>query len=260
MEPSRFVATFKWSCAQSRTIFQKDSLMQIRTRVFTLAAAFMIAAVPSWAGLVTEAELNGTASNNTLSAAQLIAAASFTTPAPANVFAPSSSWTATIQGRAGGNDIDFYAFDNFFTGTVLYLDVDNNPFTIDTIVSVFNPAGTLIAYGDDTDPVDPGSESISDSLLGGLTLTQTGRYYIALTVWPNFPNASLLASETELSLGGRLVTGATVGDSSFGVSGIQGTDALPYNLNVTVVAPEPTTFGLMGVALAAIGLKLRKRA
>lgn len=235
--------------------------MQIRTRVFTLAAALTIAAVPSWAGLIMETEANGAAFNNTIATAQAIANGSFTSPTPANVFAPAGSLTATIQGKGGDDDLDFYSFQNSFAGTRLYLDIDNDPETLDTIIAVFNSAGTLLAYGDDTDPVDPGSASSIDSLLGPLTLSQTGIYYIAVTSYPNYPNASLLASETILSLGGRLVTGAAIGDASFPASGIQPTESLGYTLNVTVAPaiPEPATFGLVGGALLAIGVKLRRR-
>jgi hypothetical protein len=215
-------------------------------------------ALPLSAAVIVETEANGTAANNSLVSAQSIPFSAFTSPNPPNVANPPGSITATIQGRGGGDDVDYYSFHNPHPGMLLYLDVDNSPATFDNMVAVFNSTGTLMAWGDDTTPVDPGSASSIDARLGPLVLSTVGTYYIAISEFPNYPQAALLFSETALAMGGVAVTGATAGLSSFDFNGPQPNDSLPYTLQVTLVTPEPSTFALLGGALLALAA-LRRR-
>jgi hypothetical protein len=204
----------------------------------------LFAACTAHAALVLETESNGAAANNSTSTAQAI---------------PGTSLPATIQGKLGGDDVDFYSFQNTFAGSLLFLDVDNDPATFDSIIAVFNAAGTLIGYGDDTAALDAGSASTIDALLAPLVLSQVGTYFIAISEFPNYPKAALLATETALGLGGRAVTGATAGLSDFDFNGPQPTNSLAYRLQATVVTPEPATFLLGGLGLLALGLVRRRK-
>lgn len=225
----------------------------------TIFGLFILTAIGASAAVVAETEAALAATNNSTATAQSIDG-SFTAPSPANVFSvPGLSATATIQGFVGGEDVDFYSFTNTWAGTQLYLDVDNDPATFDSIIAVFNPAGTLIAWGDDTSPLDPGSASDIDAILGPLTLSSVGTYYIAISEFANYPSAALLFTETPLGLGGVSVAGATAGLSTFDFSGVQPTDAAAYSLNATLVTPEPATLGLMGLALASLAVVKRRR-
>jgi hypothetical protein len=194
--------------------------------------------LPLSAALIVETETNGAAANNSLASAQSIPLSAFTAPSPANVINIPGAVTATIQGKGGGDDVDYYSFVNPWPGSLLYLDVDNNPATFDNMVAVFNSTGTLIAWGDDTNPADPGSASFIDARVGPVLLASVGTYYIAIAEFPNYPAAALLFTETALSMGGVAVTGATPGLATFDFSGVQPTDSLPYTLQATLVMPE----------------------
>jgi len=209
------------------------------------------------AGLIVETEVNGAATNNSTATAQVIAGSAFTVPPPAGVFA--ATGTATVQGLGGFDDVDFYSFQNTFAGSWLHLDIDNSPATFDTIIALFNSSGTLIGYGEDTNPLDAGSASTIDSLLAPFQLAALGTYYIAVAEFPNYPSAALLFTEAALSLGGRSVAGATPGLASFDFSDAQPAGSLPYRLQVSVATPEPGTFGLLGAALILVGAGLRRR-
>lgn len=236
-------------------------------RVYAIAVAVAISS-GARASVVTELEVVGINSNNTVATAQAIAGGSFTLPVPPNVFNPPGWATATVAGKGGG-DVDFYSFSTL-GGGVLF-DIDNNPFSFDTIVSLFNSSGTLIAYDDDSGG-DLGTQSGLDSLLGVITLAP-GTYYAAVSQYNNFANAANFVARSQINgpggfFGGWLVTGgAPVGDSSFGSFGTS--SALPYTLQISLqnpsvtagVAPEPLSVAVWSglASLCGIIVAYRRR-
>jgi len=213
---------------------------------------------PALAAPVVEAEADGTAVNNTLGTAQAIPSSAFTTPVPATVFNPPGFPTATISGAGGETDVDFYSFTA--TGGSLLLDIDNAPFTFDTIVSLFNSAGTLIALDDDADPADPGSADSRDSFVGTFTLPGPGTYYVAVSQFANFPTGfdcgGVPLTRPDGEFGGLSLTGCAVGDATFPNSGLQ--EGADYTLHISLSAsaaavPMPATLALLVSAGAGLG-------
>ncbi len=219
--------------------------------------------------------------NNTIGTAQGVLFTDFTPNIDPNVFG--NLPTATITGANGRTDIDFFSFQTG-VGTG-YFDIDNDPFTFDSILSLFDSTGTLLAYGDDSDPVDPGSavnldvNGSVDAFLGTYTFTQAGTYYIVVTdfngdgVSTNFPNAAFVDPAGVLTrpdgeFGGFTVNG-TPGDASFPLSGPQA--GSPYTLNVSLSnptgasvnpVPEPSEWLAMGMASVSVGgliIRARRR-
>ena len=77
--------------------------------------------------------------------------------------------------------IQYYAV-TLQAGTTVTLDIDNTIGALDTIVSLFNGAGSLIWTGDDVPDdgsFDPGSGDYTESLLT-LTVPESGTYYISV--------------------------------------------------------------------------------
>jgi hypothetical protein len=229
-------------------------------RVTTGLLALLGLGSPALAAPVVEAEADGTAVNNTLGTAQAIPSSAFTTPVPATVFNPPGFPTATISGAGGSADVDFYSFTA--PGGSLLLDIDNDPFTFDTMVSLFNSAGTLIAFDDDSFPEDPGTAFGGDSFIGTYTLPGPGTYYVAVSQFPNFPTAAdcvssgLILTRPDGEFGGRSLTGCAVGDATFPNSGLQ--QGADYTLHISLSAsaaavPMPATLALLVSAGAGLG-------
>jgi hypothetical protein len=226
---------------------------------------FGSAATLASASTITELEVNGTASNNTLATAQAIGASSFTPNANPNVFGTLP--TVTIQGRGGNGDVDFFSFVT--KAGKAYFDIDNTQSGFDSVLSLFNSSGTLLAFDDDSLPPDPGSTSNFDAFLGSINLA-AGTYFIAVSDSGNLPNSLATATGfTDLfrpdnALGGSAVTGATPGDSTFFGSGTQG--GLTYLLNISAAGagvstkvPVPGTLLLLSVGAGALLLGRKRK-
>lgn len=231
---------------------------------FASAAALLITSVAAHSALIAEVE-----SNNTIATAQLIPNSAFTPNVNPNVYGtnPTATITGAITSTIGSGDIDFFKF-NGQAGWTLYADIDGTT-SLDSIISLFDSTGTLLAYGDDLFSLDPGSTSTTDAFLGSFVLPSTQTYYLAVSGFPQTPNG--LSSATGFNplftpvgdpLVGAEVIGATAGDSSFPALN-PANPILPvqngsYTLHVSV--PEPTT-ALFGLALTgAMGLMRRRRA
>jgi hypothetical protein len=138
---------------------------------------------------VDELELDGTATNNSATTAQAIPRSAFTLPVPETVFDPPGYRTATLTGKGGGSgfdggpsDVDIFRISGHGG---LVLDIDGGSF--DTILSLFDGSGLLLALSDDNS-TDPGSVDVTnhDSLIF-FTLPGPGVYFVAVTQWQNFP-------------------------------------------------------------------------
>ena len=216
---------------------------------------------PALASVVAEGEADGAAVNNTLGTAQAIPSSAFTTPVPTTVFDPPGFPTATITGAGGSADVDFYSFTA--AGGSILLDIDDDPFTFDTMLALFSSTGTLLAFDDDSGPADPGSIETLDSFIGTFTLPGPGTYFVAVTQFANFPTAFDCSSSTSLSrpdgeFGGTSRTGCTPGDATFEDSGPQ--SGLGYTLHISLSSPEaaaavplPATLTLFGSAVVGVG-------
>jgi len=229
----------------------------------------VVAVVIAWAALAIEAAaapITELEPNNSLATAQLIPITAFTLPVPATVFNPPGFATATVNGLGSATDVDFYSF----TGSgMVYFDVDNDPFTLDTILSLFNSAGTLLAVGDDSFPEDLGSAFGFDAFLGVFDLPAPGTYFIAVSQFDNFATVYDQQSQPNLlrpdgADGGVAIVGAPPGDSSFIRNDGGGNDtASPYTLHISLEnpdasVPEPLTILLFGLGLAAIAARSRR--
>jgi hypothetical protein len=222
---------------------------------------FLGLAATALAAPVIEAEVNGASTNNTIGTAQIIPGIAFTPNANPNVFG--TLRTASVSGRGGGTDVDFFTFST--SGGTAYFDIDNDPFTFDTRLTLYNSSGTMLGLNDDSAPPDPGSANADgfDAFLGVITLAP-GTYSIVVTQFDNTPTASFVSSANLLrpdnADGGiEITSGAQVGNSSFVANGPQPPDSLAYTLHISlegaaVPVPEPGALSLVLSGLAGIGL------
>jgi hypothetical protein len=220
--------------------------------VFLTASLSRASAAP-----VTEAEVGGIV-NNSRGTAQVVHAASFTTPAPATVFSQPGWATATIVGTNGSadvnpsGDVDFYQFST--SGGRAMFDVDNDPFTFDAMLFLFDGMGTLAGGSVLSLPIDAGSAA-DDPFLGVMPLA-AGTYFIAVSEDRNFPIANLEPATTftfwsrpDSGFGGSTSGGRAPGNSDYQLSGVDGPK--PYTLHISLEnVPEPSTaiLGLLGLA------------
>jgi len=241
--------------------------------IFALATIMIPSSFPlntANAAPVGELELVGTATNNVIGSAEVIPPAAFTAPEPATVFFRPNSVTATISGHGsfGASDVDFYQITTFGTGpNVLTADIDTDIASVpkhgDTFLEIFDSAGTMLAFNDDSFPLDPGSGIFTccDAYLGEITLAP-GTYNIVVTTCCNF-GLGFISSTGPLMrpdgfFGGNFVT-ATPGDSSHFFSG---TDAgLNYVLHLSlqtfpVVGGEYFTLDSTALLLAGVQTNL----
>lgn len=212
--------------------------------VFSIASILLLSSFPlesAFAAVVNESELAGVNSNGSPGTAESIPSTAFTQPEPPTVYPRSNSFTATISGFAGSSDVDFYSFSTIGSGNnVLMADIDDNPFTFDTMLALFDSTGTLIAFDDDS-AAELGSASGLDSFIGEIPLAP-GNYFIAVTNFPNFPTAfnqctnfqNLVRPDT--SSGGQATIGCPAGNSAF--ASVNTGQTLPYTLHLSLQADE----------------------
>lgn len=204
------------------------------------------------AGNVAELETSGTASNNSRASAQAISAASFTANNSPNVFGTLP--TASVRGRLGGDDVDFFSFST--SGGLAYFSTTNTT-NLDTYIALFRADGTLLGDNDDAQHL---GGSPFDSFLGSFNLG-AGSYFIAITSGKNSANASFSGSifnelmRPDNGFGGFAFGDADLGDDSFARSGVQ-LDGGEYTLNVTI----PTPGSLAALSLAGLLAARRRRA
>lgn len=160
--------------------------------------------------------------------------------------------TATVSGTGGSGtgDVDFYSFSTLGGGALFDIDA---PTGFDSILSLFDSTGTLIADNDDAGS-EPGTGSGFDSYIGTIALAP-GVYYIAVSQFANFATAHSLGGFFSLTrpdsgFGGSLTPGRPVGLSTFGASGADG--SATYTLHISlespgVAVPEPTSLALLSI-------------
>lgn len=225
------------------------------TCLLALLPATLLPATQSYAQ--AELEAAGQATNNTRSTAQVIAPSAFVVNTSPTVFG--SLPTATIVGRSGMNDVDFFRFSA--PAGIAYFDIDGAAAGFDSYLALFDSTGTLLADNDDSFPADAGSASDLDAFLGQISLAG-GTYFLAVAASPNAANATFTGLDPiELFrpdgiFGGFAFPGANAGVDSFAMSGPQAAaqDGFGYSLAITIV-PAPG----IGALLAAAPLVLRRR-
>lgn len=228
----------------------------------TLGAMMLLTSLslPAAAAMLNEAENNGTSVNNTLASAQALSSEDFSPNVDPNIFG--NLPTLTVQGYAGGGDVDFFSFQA--NPGEAYFDIDNSPFSFDAALSFFDSSGALIAYADDSDPADPNSADGRDPFLGSITLSEAGTYFLAVSDYFNLPNALFGATfvsdlvRPDGGFGGNqtVVAGA---DASFDQNNAQAGSAYSLNLNIRNPVPEPGTIAMMLLGLGGLMLKRRSR-
>lgn len=186
----------------------------------------------------------------------------FSLPPPADSLAGPGQRTATVlSGIDTPLDVDWYSFTARAGASVL-LDIDDaNPF--DTILSLFDSAGTLLANDDDSDS-EPGSPGEFDPYIGAFIAPATDTYFVAVSSNANFPDVIFdpgCAATDELrrpdgSTGGDLLD-CPVGIDTFGNEGQSGSAPGTYTLHVSV--PEPDAGLLVCGGLLVLAARARRR-
>lgn len=204
-----------------------------------------------------ELESSGQAINNTRSTAQSIAPSAFVVNASPTVFG--SLPTASITGRSGMFDVDFFRFQA--PAGIAYFDIDGASSGFDSYLALFDNTGTLLADNDDSFPADAGSASDLDAFLGQISLAG-GTYFLAVAASPNAANATFTGLDPielfrpDAIFGGFAFPSATSGYDTFAMSGPQSgaQDGFDYTLSITVV-PAPG----LGALLALTPIAMRRR-
>jgi hypothetical protein len=221
---------------------------KVGSRVVTWGLVLQLAWVGlADAGLGGEFELDGTATNNSAATADAIPRSAFTLPVPDEVFNPPGFPTATIFGRGGGlgfeggpSDVDIFRISGHGG---LVLDIDTAGLTsFDTILSLFNGSGLLLAMNDDNSN-DPGSVDVTnhDSLIF-FTLPGPGVYFVAVTQWQNFPCDETLPCSLDTAFI----------PSRNGPQPEEGEDAGSYVLHISLQHPHPIPLPPTGLLVGSV--------
>lgn len=184
----------------------------------------------------------------------------FSLPPPANSLAHSRQPTAQIESSIDtAIDVDWYAF-TAQAGAAVLLDIDTGG-GFDSVLSLFDANGTLVAQEDDSAP-EPGSPVNIDPFIGTFFAPATGVYFAAVSGNPNWPIADSTLAACRWPDELRRPDGATGGDlASYCPVGVDGYNQEPgdtgsYTLLMSV--PEPSA-GLL-LAGGLLGLAIRRRA
>ena len=164
------------------------------TGVNDAPTAFNDIVITNWQSTVgtVPTVINESEGNNILATANDIARSDFgvgPSPDVGDAALPRVSINGNIGPENGGqNDIDFYAL-HLHAGETIYLDIDygvGGDSFVDTMLSLYNSAGSLLAQNDGSDQTVGGGGSTSefDSYLA-YTVGADGTYYAAVTAWDN---------------------------------------------------------------------------
>lgn len=160
----------------------------------------------------------------------------------------------------GGGDVDVFSL-NLNSGTSLYLDTDtlfpvDEAASIDTVLSLFDSTGELIAFSD----INESSSTAAGlgAVAAPITVEETGNYFVSLTSFPSQPIGLSSAIAENLSLSGQSISSST---SEYGFEGV-GEASGRYSLLVllgeelsesTSIPESSTTFGV-AVIFGLLGL------
>ena len=152
------------------------------------------------------------------------------------------------------NDIDWFKI-SLLEGQALYLDTETLTPELDTMLSLFDADGVMLAHSDDCDG-NCVSEYGYGSTIATFIVPADGDYYVAVTSYDNYPNAWNYSTDTELLISGYATSGVTA-DDMFVMDGEESGDYVALFL-VTTDIPEPTTLSLLVLGVPALIRRRRK--
>ena len=178
--------------------------------------------------------------NDGFTSAQIVPGSSFESGFSAfnsNIFNSLSVPHATVNGNLSqSTDVDFYHFAVGSVNSTGYFDIDQTTNNLDTLLTLFDSSGNVLAIGDDncigacldasgsidSSQNDLGSSSIKDAFIGVFQFTAVGDYFLSVSSSPSFPSpvGDLVGSLTrpDLKYGGEQYL-PTAGVAGFPISG-----------------------------------------
>lgn len=150
--------------------------------------AALLAATPAFASTSSEVE-----QNDSIAAAQYLTIGDRNMNVSAVLGTVGAGETVTMRGVSFTQlsptaDLDFFSF-YAQAGDVVTLDVDNGiggQQSVDTILAVFDSAGTMLRMNDDAATADAGSESTLDSRIEKFVIPVSGVYHAGVSGYPRF--------------------------------------------------------------------------
>ena len=221
--------------------------------------------------------------NDSFATAQAIPGAAFTLAADSDIFNATAVPHATVAGHLSAHDVDYYRFGVGVAHSTGYFDIDHTTNGIDTLLTLFNSAGEVLAAGDDncnwtastcsSANNDPGSTSTLDAFLGNYTFAAAGTYFLAvagvssdyslpfpLTLSAYYDAGAL--SRPDFGYGGDYYL--PLGGSSSSLTSVD-TNSGDYLLHFSLTSatdpllvPEPGMLALLGLSLPVL-MRVRRR-